>query len=193
MTMRAFHRTAVLGATLLACLLALAPPAGAAESRFHVLQIVPPGTPPLADFTLPDLGGKPRRLSEWRGKVVLLAFFATWCPLCSEEMPRLNALQRRYEARGFSALAVSIDQVGAGQVGRWTQERGLAFPILQDKSFSSRAMHGVRFVPTLYLLDREMRPAARAVGSVDWQGKEASDLIERLLAPSLAAQKEGTP
>lgn len=193
MIVRAFHKTAVLGAALLACFLALKPPAGASEPRFHVLQTVPPGAPPLTDFTLPDLDGKPRRLSEWRGKVVLLAFFATWCPLCNEEMPRLSELQKRYEARGFSVLAVSIDQVGAGQVGRWARERGLAFPILQDKSFSSRAAHQVRFVPTLYLLDREMRPAARAVGSVDWQGKEATDLIERVLVPSLATRKEGPP
>lgn len=193
MTVRAFHRAAVFVAALLACFLALKHPSGAAESRFHVLQTVPPGAPPLTDLTFPDLDGKPRRLSEWRGKVVLLAFFATWCPLCNEEMPRLSELQKRYEARGFSVLAVSIDQVGAGPVGGWARERGLAFPILQDKSFSSRAAHQVRFVPTLYLLDREMRPAARAVGSVDWQGKEASDLIERLLAPSLAARKEGPP
>ncbi|MEK6711568.1 MAG: TlpA disulfide reductase family protein [Nitrospinota bacterium] len=193
MTVWAFHRAAVFGSALMACFLALEHPSGAAEPRFHVLQTVPPGTPPLADFTLPDLEGKPRRLSEWRGKVVLLAFFATWCPLCNEEMPRLSELQKSYEARGFSVLAVSIDQVGAGPVGRWTQERGLVFPILQDKSFSSRATHGVRFVPTLYLLDREMRLAARAVGSVDWQGREASDLIERLLAPPLAARRVGAP
>ena len=193
MTVWTFQKTAVFGAALLACLLGLKPPAGAAEPRFHVLQTVPPGTPPLADFTFPDLGGKSRRLSEWRGKVVLLAFFATWCPLCNEEMPRLSKLQKRYEARGFSVLAVSIDQVGAGPVGWWARERGLAYPILQDSSFSSRATHGVRFVPTLYLLGREMRPAARAVGSVDWEGKEASGLIERLLAPALAARREGGP
>jgi len=193
MTVRAFHRAAVFGAALLACFLALEHPSGAAQPRFHVLQALPSGTPPLADFTFPSLEGKPRRLTEWRGKVVLLAFFATWCPLCSEEMPRLSELQKRYEARGFTVLAVSIDQLGPDAVKDWVKEKGLAFPILHDRAFSSRTTHNVRFVPTLYLLGRDLKPAAWTIGSADWRGKEATVLIERLLASSLAARREGEP
>lgn len=181
-----------IGMILLACFLGPRP-AGAAEPRFHVLQAVPPGAPPLADFSFPDLNGKPRRLSEWRGKVVLLAFFATWCPLCNEEIPRLSTLQKKYGGRDFTVLAVSIDQTRAAPVEKWARERKLSFPILHDESFSSRTAHNVRFVPTLYLLDRDMRLVARAVGFVDWQGKDATGLIERLFALPRAARMEDSP
>lgn len=184
--MRVFLRAAGIGAVLIACLLVLGPPAGA-QARFNVLQAAPPGAAPPADFTFPDLEGRPRRLSEWRGKVVLLAFFATWCPLCNEEMPKLTQLQKRYEARGFTVLAVSIDQVGAAAVKRWAGEKGLGYPVLHDARFSARATHNVRFVPTLYLLDRKLGLAAWTIGSVDWGGKEASALLDRLLAAPSAS------
>jgi len=189
---REFHR---LAGGLAAGLLLASLWAGGAEGapRFNALQIAPEGAEAPRDFAFPDLAGKVRRLADARGKVVLLAFFATWCPLCHEEMPKIARLYEKYKERGFTVVAVSIDQAGADFVRRWVEERKLGYPVLHDQGFASRTTHNVRFVPTLYLLGRDLRLAAWAIGSVDWEGQEAAALLERLLAAKPSASRARLP
>ncbi|MDA1001183.1 MAG: TlpA disulfide reductase family protein [bacterium] len=152
-----------------------------AGSAFNTLRIVPGDAAPPPDFTFPDLEGKPHRLRDLKGKVVILAFFATWCPLCNEEMPRLKAIHEKYKDRGLTVLAVSIDRAGAGLVRAWVKEKKLTYPVLHDQRYASRRSHNVRFVPTVYLLDRQQKLAAWVIGAADWDRGKGASLIERLL------------
>ena len=78
--------------------------------------------------------GKHHKLSEFKGKVVMLAFFATWCPLCDEEMPRFSDLQKKYEDEGFTVLAVSVDRASPGFVQKWAENKKLKYPVLHDQN-----------------------------------------------------------
>jgi peroxiredoxin len=179
------------------CLLVIffaASAAGKAESApaFNKLLIAPKGFTPPKDFSFPDLDGKIRKLSEMKGKVVLLAFFATWCPLCNEEMPKLSRLYEKFKGRGLVVLAVSIDRAPASFVRLWTEKKKLTYPVLHDQKYSVRRTHNVRFVPTIYVLDRDLQLAAWTIGQADWEGKKAVKLIERLLmAPSSTRAHSG--
>lgn len=159
----------------------------AAAPVFNKLLIAPEGSTPPKDFSYPALDGKKRTLSEFRGKVVLLAFFATWCPLCNEEMPTLVSLHEKYKERGLTVVAVSIDRAPVSLVKSWSDKRKLTYPILHDQRFASRLRYNVRNVPTIYVLDRDLKLAAWAVGRVSWEGKKAAALIEKLLAKQAAS------
>ncbi|MEE9256573.1 MAG: TlpA disulfide reductase family protein, partial [bacterium] len=171
----------IFAALLIAASIAVSAPR-AAESApvFNKLLIAPEGSAPPKDFSYPNLAGKNRRLSEFRGKVVLLTFFATWCPLCNVEMPKLVRIHEKYKNRGLTVVAVSIDRTPASFVKRWVESRKLTYPVLHDQKFRSRLRHNVRNVPTIYVLDRDLQLAAWTVGQVNWEGKKATALIEKL-------------
>ncbi|MBI3121735.1 MAG: TlpA family protein disulfide reductase [candidate division NC10 bacterium] len=134
------------------------------------------------DFVLPTLAGPPIRLSDHQGKVVLLNFWATWCPPCRAEMPSMEKLYRAYRDRGLVILAVSGDRTGRSVVESFVQERGVTFPILLDSPGEVFAQYGVRGLPTSYLLDRQGRIVSADIGARDWSGKAARQVVERLMA-----------
>ena len=172
----------------LGAFLALSAAGGAgAAPVFNKLLMAPEGSTPPKDFSYPSLEGKPRKLSEFRGKVVLLAFFATWCPLCNEEMPKLVRIHDKYKNRGLTVVAVSIDRAPVSLVKSWSRDKKLTYPVLHDQKFTARLRYNVRNVPTIYVLGRDLKLAAWAVGQVDWEGKKATALIEKLLAKPAAA------
>ena len=146
------------------------------------------GDSTIAAVTLPDLGGVPQSLGQWRGKVVVVNFWATWCAPCREEIPLLVRLQDKYRERGLQLVGIAIDQ--PDKVRPYAREMGMNFPILigrvdaidLTKSLGNRA--GV--LPFTVVLGRDGRVAGREVGIV----KEAK--IEALLA-SLLAEVSPTP
>jgi peroxiredoxin len=134
------------------------------------------------DFALPDLEGKVRRLSAFREKVVLLNFWATWCPPCRTEMPSMEALYQAYKDQGFELLAVSSDVQGAAIVRPFMEKYRLSFPALLDTSGRINLMYGVRSIPVSYLLDRQGRVVSREIGARNWANAEARALIASLLS-----------
>ncbi len=134
------------------------------------------------DFGLPSLAGPMIRLSDHQGKVMLLNFWATWCPPCRAEMPSMEKLYQAYRDRGLVILAISSDVGGKLVVEPYVQERGLTFPVLLDPEGEVFAQYGVRGLPTSYLLDRRGRVFSADVGARDWSGKVAREVAERLLA-----------
>jgi peroxiredoxin len=134
------------------------------------------------DFVLPRLNGAAVPLSDYRGKVVLLNFWATWCPPCRAEMPSMEKLYQAYRDRGLEILAISADKSSKVVVESFVEARGLTFPILLDPANEVFAQYGVRGLPTSYLLDRQGRIVSGEVGARDWSGKTARQLVERLLA-----------
>lgn len=135
-------------------------------------------------FTLPDLSEKQVRLEDFRGNVVLLNFFATWCGPCREEMPSLEQVYKAYSRKGLVVVGVSSDVQGKAVVEPFVKDFGLSFPIVLDPQSRVSKQYRVRGIPTVYLLDKHGRIAGMHVGGADWNGKEARALIEQLLAES---------
>jgi len=124
----------------------------AAESR----PAAAAASTPAPDFELTSSDGQVIRLADLRGKVVLLNFWATWCPPCKAEMPDLNALQRKYGAeRDFVVLGVN-DEESAADVTAFAQREGIAFPLLLDPDGRViEKLFEVRYLPTSMIIDRD--------------------------------------
>ena len=133
------------------------------------------------EFALPDLEGTAQRLSDFRGNVVLLNFWATWCPPCRAEMPSMEALYQAYKDQGFVILAVSSDVQGAAVVQPFMEGYRLSFPSLLDTTGRVNGLYGVRSIPTSYLLDRHGRVVSREIGARNWAKAEARALVASLL------------
>lgn len=134
------------------------------------------------DFIAQDLQGKPARFGELRGKVVLLNFWATWCPPCRKEMPSMEALYRAYKDRGLVVLALSQDQASGQDVKTFVDVLNLSFPVWHDRDGLVGRQYSVPGVPTSYLIGRDGRVAWRVLGEYDWDSGEARAAVERLLA-----------
>lgn len=135
------------------------------------------------DFTLPALTGQPIRLSDLRGQVVLLNFWATWCPPCREEMPSMEKLYQRFRSRGLEILAVSIDRVQE-PVRAFMQRYHLSFPALWDAEGQVAGQYQVLGIPTTYLIDQRGFIASVEVGARDWASPGAQAMIQTLLQES---------
>lgn len=116
------------------------------------------------------------------GKVLLINFWATWCPPCLREMPSMQRLYDKYRSRGFDLLAVSVDQKGVVGVRKFVANLKLSFPILMDPEQRVKQAYRVRALPTNYLLDRRGRVIAWGMGAREWNSEAAHRLIEHLLA-----------
>lgn len=155
--------------------------AGAGD-KYNLLHVYRSNLAQIDDFAFPSTDGRSLSLHDLQGKVVLLAFFATWCPQCNSELPKLVDIQNRYRDRGLTVLAVSIDNSPLSKVKNWVQKQELNYPVLHDKTYSVRISHNINLVPTVFVLDRRMNKAAEVIGEINWKGKPAQDLFERLLS-----------
>jgi len=132
-------------------------------------------------FSLKDLSGVERTVNDYRGRVVLLNFWATWCMPCRIEMPDLEKLYRSLEDRGFVVVGISSDVFGARKVEPFVRKLGLTFPILLDPDSITTELYGAFKLPITYLVDREGNLVSRFVGPKDWTGAEMSGRIQALL------------
>jgi peroxiredoxin len=133
------------------------------------------------NFTLSDLQGTAVRLADWQGKVVVLNFFATWCPPCREEMPSLEKLYQVYQDQEFLVVGIAGDVQGKKVVAPFIKEFGVTFPVLLDRKNQVLRQYLVRGLPTTCVLDRQGRIAGKVAGGVDWNSEEAHVVIQRLL------------
>jgi peroxiredoxin len=131
------------------------------------------------DFTVPLARGERFRLADQRGRVVLLNFWATWCPPCREEMPALDRLHRQHKDAGFVLLALSLDADPA-VVAPFLAERKLGFLVGLDPRSDVANAYGVRALPSSFVIDRDGRVAAIAIGPRAWDNDAAHSLIEGL-------------
>ncbi len=113
------------------------------------------------DFTLKDLDGKDWKFQDLRGKVVLVNFWATWCPPCRKEMPDLETLYQRFQSQGFIVLALSDEE--SGKVAPFIHERGVTFPVLLDPGRKVHEMFAVEGIPKSFVYDREGKLVAQSV------------------------------
>jgi len=163
-------------------LLVLIPAAALGQDPFKGLDLIRPSRLQAAkDFKVPTPNGATLRLADYKGKVVFLNFWATWCPPCKEEMPAMERLYQRYKDRGFVVLAVSVDSEGAPIVTPFVQEHTLTFPIGLDPKMTLADRYGVRGLPTSFIVNRTGTVVAMALGPREWDGKVAQALVESLL------------
>lgn len=142
------------------------------------------------DYAAVTLGGDSVALSAFRGDVVLLNVWATWCLPCVREMPALQRLHERHGGDGLSIVAVSVD-APAGLVGAFGQAGGdvaefrdrfsLSFPILLDPSGGIQSVYQVNGLPTTFLIDREGRIRRKVLGAVEWDEPPHADQVRQLL------------
>ena len=136
------------------------------------------------DFTLPLLSAtqeaKNQKLSDLRGKVVFLNFWATWCGPCRAEMPSMESLYKRFKDKDFVMLAVNCLEKESAVLD-FAEEFELTFPIALDTDGGVSQSFGIQAIPTSFIIDREGNIVARLVGSIDWDTPEFHTALEMLL------------
>ena len=140
-----------------------------------------PGTPAPA-FELLDLAGESHALEDFRGELVVLNFWATWCPPCVEEMPSLQRLEDTLGDRGLRVVAVSVDE-RLSDVPDFVREHGLRFLVLHDLGKRvSRRWDVFRF-PETWVVQRDGTLVSHIIGARDWSAPESLEVFESLLDP----------
>lgn len=128
---------------------------------------------PAPNFTLPGLDGKMVSLTDYRGKVVLLNIWATWCPPCVEEMPSMQKLYQAMRGEAFELLAVSLDESGAGAVVPFMKNHKLSFPALIDSEATLQKLYGTTGVPESFIIDKKGMIIEKIIGPRDWSATAA--------------------
>src|SRR6059036_927370 len=150
------------------------------DVAFKSLELIKPvKIKPVGDFTLPTADGKTFRLSDHYGKMVFLNFWATWCEPCKEEMPAMERLWRGHKDQGFVMVGVSLDS-NPKVVPPFIAQHKLTFPIALDSKMEVANTYGVRALPTSFIVDREGRMTALALGPRPWDNDAAHSLVEGL-------------
>ena len=134
------------------------------------------------DFVSENLRGGNTGLADYRGKLVLLNFWATWCMPCRAEMPGMEKLWQRYKEQGFVVAAVSVDEGSRGRIETFSKLLDLSFPILLDPESKVSDLYKVSNMPTSFLIDGNGKIISRIVGTEEWASAEAVRLIKELLS-----------
>lgn len=141
---------------------------------------VKPGTESI-DFTLPDLKGNPVSLKDYRGKVVFLNFWATWCQPCKDEMPSMQALYTTLKGQPFEILAVSVDKDGPEVVEEFVKKYNITFPVLHDRKGSVKEAYKTTGVPETFIIDQNGVIAEKVWGPREWSDQYSTVMIMDLL------------
>jgi peroxiredoxin len=136
---------------------------------------------PAPNFTLPELDGNTVSLTDYRGKVVLLNIWATWCPPCVEEMPSMESLYTSLRGKDFEILAVSIDTTGAKAVAPFMRKHQLSFPVLVDPKGTIKFLYGTTGVPESFIIDKKGIINQIIIGPKNWAAPEVVRFFRNLI------------
>jgi peroxiredoxin len=143
---------------------------------------------PAPDFTLQSLDGKTVRLSDFRGKAVLLNFWATWCQPCKIEMPWFVDLQKQYGPGGLQVIGVAMDDASPEDIAKFAKDLGVDYPILIGKESVGDAYGGLPFLPATFYIGRDGKVVDKVFGL---KGKaEIEDNIKKALAEGQSVQAQ---
>ena len=149
---------------------------------------------PVPDICFIDAHGTRACLSQWRGRVVLLNLWATWCAPCRQEMPQLDRVQAKLGGRDFEVLALSMDKRGAPAVRNFYERTGVhELAIYVDEQVRATEALAARGIPVSLLIDRHGKVVQRLSGPVDWSDAERLASIQHLMAPHGHNERGHTP
>lgn len=136
---------------------------------------------PAPNFTFPGLDDKKVSLTDFKGKVVFLNIWATWCPPCREEMPSMEKLYQELKGNDFEILAVSVDALGATAVAPFMKEYKLSFPALLDPEGTIKNLYGTTGVPESFVIGKEGIIEKIVIGPMDWSTPEVVGYFRNLI------------
>lgn len=154
---------------------ALAPLLKTLDLRGYSSRTAPP------QFSGSTLDARQLSMMEYRGTVTVLNFWASWCLECRSELPVLERLQREFSSRGLAIIGVNARE-SKEAVRRYAKELGLTFPLVLDREGKINALYGVIGLPTTFVIGRDGRAIAFAIGPRQWESAPARALVEALLA-----------
>jgi peroxiredoxin len=163
---------------LLSLPLFLQSPTAFAARNIHTLTKVA-GNPDAPDFKLEDQDGKFVKLSDFKGKVVIVNFWATWCPPCRKEMPSMQRAWEKLEQEDIVMLAINVGE-DSDQIFAFTAEYPVEFPLLMDRDSSVVKQWKVRGLPTTYIINPAGKIIYQAIGDREWDSDEIINQIRRL-------------
>jgi cytochrome c biogenesis protein CcmG/thiol:disulfide interchange protein DsbE len=134
------------------------------------------------EFTF-EQSGQQTKLADLRSKVVVLNFWATWCPPCVEETPSLNRLQQRIAARGGTVLGVSVDE-DQGAYEQFLRNQNVVFPTHRDPTKKIPLQYGTSIYPETYIIGRDGRILRKIIGPQNWDSPELIGYLDTLLSQS---------
>jgi thiol-disulfide isomerase/thioredoxin len=145
--------------------------------------VVKPAAEPIANIVFQDESGTETGLDKWKGRVVLLNLWATWCAPCRKEMPELDALQQKLGSADFEVVAVSLDRQGAAAARKFLDETN-AKNLKLYVDTTARSLDAMKAVglPATILIDREGKEVGRLLGPADWSSPEAVALVQETIA-----------
>jgi len=133
-------------------------------------------------FEIENLRGGNSSLADYKGKVVLLNFWATWCMPCRAEMPGMETIWKKYKDQGLVIAAISVDEGSPKRIETFSKLLDLSFPILLDPESEVSDLYKVSNMPTSFLIDRNGKIISRIVGTEEWTSPEAIQLVEDILS-----------
>lgn len=150
------------------------------DRLFNDMGVLPisPDSDPL-EIRLSDPDGRPVSLSEFRGKIVFVNFWTTWCLACVIEMPSMEKLHQKFKDKDFVMVGINL-QESAERVKQFYQQHQLTFTTLLDLTGDVGAALGINAIPTTLILDKNGRIVGKALGPRDWESKESIALFEYL-------------
>jgi len=152
------------------------------EDHFSKAGIQPiKGGKKAPNFYLEDLQGKKWELKHFKGKVVFLNFWATWCGPCKDEMPSMEELYKQFKDKDFVFLALSVDYAGVKPVKDFIEKHRYTFPVLIDPKCETLDLFEVKGIPTTFLIDKKGIIIGKAIGPRDWKRSEAVSIVNLLL------------
>lgn len=173
----ALTRRGLMIASAAAGLAAAIPSARAGDLPLH------PAPRPIPEIAFGDGEGRPRMLTEWRGRVVLLNLWATWCAPCRIEMPTLDRLQGLLGSGNFEVVALSVDTDGLSRVRPFLERMGVAnLEPYVDPSEQAMVALATSSLPTTVLVDPDTREIARLVGATEWDAPDMVAFLSRVIA-----------
>ena len=116
------------------------------------------------DFTLPTIDGKQLKLSDYRGKVVILDFWATWCPPCRKGIPDLIELKKKYGSKGLEVIGISLDTDTKAQVAGFAKTNGMNYPVVYGNQAVTQLYGGIEAIPTTFVIDKKGKIVANYQG-----------------------------
>jgi len=134
-------------------------------------------TPTAIDFTLPDINGLSHTLSDYKGKLIFLNFWATWCPPCKAEMPSMEKMYNESDKNKFVVLAVNVGE-SEGKVKKFAETHKYTFPILIDKDAKISLKYRAYGIPLTYVIDQKGEIIARISGAREWDWADFKKYIK---------------